>query len=72
MTFPQYPLQLEERIEIVTSPDHVETVRDIQIAFAKRRNIGFPNWQEAYAKEVGKWLAFQKKPPSQKKKPSRA
>ncbi len=62
MNHPEYPLQHDQRAEIIMAPNDPDAIRKIQVHFAKRRDAEFPGWREEYEVEIGRWLAWQKRP----------
>lgn len=62
MTHPTYPLQHEQRAEIIMAPNTSDAILKIQQQFAKRRDTEFPGWREKYDAEVKEWIAWHSKP----------
>lgn len=59
---PTYPLQHEQRAEIIMDGKTTEDVERIQKHFAIRRDSEFPGWQDWYEKEIATWLESQRYP----------
>lgn len=57
---PTYPLQHEQRAEIIAAGTHDPAeVAAIAARYATRRNREFPDWRQTYEREVRAWLKAQ-------------